>query len=177
METYLAFEPVTTADLSQYVNKSVGGVVTYGRLMQSRAWAARVNGARGARCAPLTAPVACSWRSLSTCNTTAAIALFLLTRLEHLVVIARVSLALSFYFETRFVSAGSLALLSSVPTFCSRFCSASLSSLPRLRLSRLSRATVTKGFTLTSQLVVIFDMPRESRRINANEFFEWIVIA
>ena len=36
---------------------SVGGVVTRARLMQSRAWAARVSGARGARCAPLTAPV------------------------------------------------------------------------------------------------------------------------
>ena len=104
-------------------------------------------------------PLACSWRSLSTCNITAAVALFLYSRAR---VVARVfSLALRLSFETRFVfsrrsaydsagafslrlvSVGSLAQLLSLPAFCSRLCShlcsrlcsASVSSLPRLRFS------------------------------------------
>ena len=123
-------------------------------------------------------PLACSWRSLSTCDTTTAVALSLYIqesaphelkfRLSLLVVF---SFALRVSFDTRFVSAapasafdsagasrlhlvstGSFALLSCLPTFCSRLyrrsplcsrlfsrlCPASDSSLPRLRLSLIA---------------------------------------
>ena len=70
-------------------------------------------------------PLACSWRSLFKCNTTAAVALFYIA-LEH--VVARVfSLTLRPSFEMRFVFAG--ALLSTLPAL--PLC---VSSLPALSL-------------------------------------------
>ena len=99
-------------------------------------------------------PFACSWRSLVTCNTTAAIALFLYSRARRTsssiwLSLLVFSLSLCVSFETRFVFAGDsslrlvfssfLVLLSPLPALCSRLCSslcsASVSSLPRLRLS------------------------------------------
>ena len=49
-------------------NRIVASVVT-----QPRVWADRVSDIRGARCGPLMAPVGVSWRTLSTCDTTAAL--------------------------------------------------------------------------------------------------------
>ena len=62
-----------------------------------------------------------------------------------LAIIARVfALALRLCFETILVSAG--ALLSSLPALSSRLCSASVSSLPRLRLSLIAwPSTYTMG--------------------------------
>ena len=67
-------------------------------------------------------PRACSWRSLSTCNTTPAVALFLYSRARRtsssiwLSLLVFFSLALRLCFETLLVSAG--ALLSSLPALC-----------------------------------------------------------
>ena len=57
--------------------KNVGCFITSARLMQLRAWVARVSRARGARCASITAPLAFQWRSCSMSNTTAVVALYL----------------------------------------------------------------------------------------------------
>ena len=119
---------------------SVGGVVTRARLMQSRAWAARVSGARGARCAPLTAPVGVLMEVSRTLSTT--------NELERLAVIARVfplslpshsrrvqflSLSLCVLSQPVLVTAG--ALLSSLPALCSHICRCSASALLLLCVS------------------------------------------
>ena len=88
-------------------------------------------------------PLAWSWRSLSTCNIMAAVALFVYCRARRTsssIWLSLLVFSLShFYFETRFVSAGSLAfcfvfasvLLSSLLLTLLQF----VSSLPQLRLS------------------------------------------
>ena len=104
-------------------------------------------------------PLACSWRSFFTCNTTAAVALFLYSRARRTsssvwLSLLVFSLSLCVSVSRRFSSLPALCslcslvswslvsallsagvLLPSLPELSSRLCSASVSSLPRLRLS------------------------------------------
>ena len=91
--------------------------------MQQRARVALSSDARGARCRLSRHPLACSWRSLSTCNASVARSLILASaqhELQHLAFIARVRISL-------FLLCGSL---SRSPRLSRR----SLSRPPRLSL-------------------------------------------
>ena len=119
-------------------------IVKLWRLMQSRAWVARLSGARGARCAPLTAPVGVlveiALHVQHQGSTSSSIWLSLLLFLLSLCVSVsrRFSSppALCFRLCRRFLSAFRLCRLSCVlPRLC--LCYALVSALDSVRLSHL----------------------------------------
>ena len=135
--------------------------------MQSRAWVARVRGAKVARCALLRQPLACSWRSLSTCNTTTVVALSLHRRARRTSSSFRLSflvfsLSLRFSLETILVSAGALlSLLSSlIWSLVSALLSAAvlLLSLPALSSRLLRFCLSSASATLMVRRVVLYTL-------------------
>ena len=96
-------------------------------------------------------PLTCSWRSFSTCYTTAAVALFLYSRARH--TSSSVWLSLFVFSRTRFAS---LFRDASRPAGRSAFVSAGalFSSLPALSVSSLS-ALCSLCFLLWSVLVIL----------------------
>ena len=163
---------ISQGKISPVNNIVVGGVVTRARLMQSRAWAARVSGARGARCAPLTAPVGARVdRSPSATPRRPLRSLYIgepaaRARALKAVITRGFSLALCLSFETCFVSAGVL-----------------LSSLPALPLCvssrRLSRSALVSAIDSTPVCLISASATPLARRVPfysyiANKYINFI---